>query len=613
MRSVNNLSANRILALLIEAGEIRSLNYNGAGTPPYALLGTRIDLLNGNIQTRGLFTDGATGDVSILGDITARTLTVLEAGIAAVTFGPTLDAFGNAGFGLKRVFLGTDDPELQAALHFQRGPAVAETQIFTRGPSNDELAYVRTGSQLNFSLVDCTAQQNNGAVVSGAEMSLTSSSAVNGAVAVLEAFDSPGNSASAVVQPLAVILTAAAVEIPTGLLRVGDDLEIADVNIANTWRLRGRQVTTTAQLQFGNNGANVLGQGSEIQVRTPAGNRFLQLTDTGDYWYIANTVANGFGYCHADNLIFRSAGSVIRMQINASGTEISQGHLTIPNGARLRNPADSSSLEVNNSSAFLDADSINLRTSAGVARVLLDSTGLQSSAVPFICAYDDPGATQTWTAAQFRAQDSERPRMAYWNTGVGVAPQVACPSGAGEHISILNNPGNNWVPILASAFTVSSSEAVKTNIATLDDAAVLDLLAVVPAPIRFDNAIAPHSIRPTQRFAALNERWQAKGRAPLRFTSAHSEGAEHDCSIDNCAGTDTASSPCSMMKNTRDRFGFSAEKLAAVLPAVAFHGDDGAPIGIAVDQLAALALASVAALQRRITELEHRLELLSTS
>jgi microcystin-dependent protein len=80
MRSLNTLSVTRLIALIIQAGEIESLNYvAGVGVPPYSSAGTRLDLINGNIYTPGLFVDGATGDVDVRGDITARSLTVLDA------------------------------------------------------------------------------------------------------------------------------------------------------------------------------------------------------------------------------------------------------------------------------------------------------------------------------------------------------------------------------------------------------------------------------------------------------------------------------------------------------------------------------------------------------
>lgn len=154
MRSVNVISAERVVAMLIEAGEIQSLNYTpgtppysgtgtrldlttgaiespnfavdaagnvsmtggamiggtivggdvesinyvaGAGTPPYSSAGTRLDLTNGNLYTRGLVVNAAANTVDIDGRVTARALTIpAQSGpdiVAAVALG---------GYGLKR-------------------------------------------------------------------------------------------------------------------------------------------------------------------------------------------------------------------------------------------------------------------------------------------------------------------------------------------------------------------------------------------------------------------------------------------------------------------------------------------------------------------------------
>jgi hypothetical protein len=88
-QSRNTLTAQRVIALLVQAGSIESLNYNPAGTPPYSLTGSRFDLTTGDIQTPGLFADG-TGGLSVRGDVTAETFTVLPAlpDVRSIVAGP---------------------------------------------------------------------------------------------------------------------------------------------------------------------------------------------------------------------------------------------------------------------------------------------------------------------------------------------------------------------------------------------------------------------------------------------------------------------------------------------------------------------------------------------
>ena len=78
MQSQNSLSVQQLIAVLIQAGSIQSLNYNPAGPAPFALAGTRIDLTNGDMKSTALFVDGATGNLSVKGLITATGLSILH-------------------------------------------------------------------------------------------------------------------------------------------------------------------------------------------------------------------------------------------------------------------------------------------------------------------------------------------------------------------------------------------------------------------------------------------------------------------------------------------------------------------------------------------------------
>lgn len=114
MQSENTISAQQIIAALIIAGSIQSANYNAAGTPPFSAAGTRLDLVNGNFQTPGLYVDGASGALTARGTIIAQALTMLDAlGNTRITFGPK--AFTTGPF-LDGYGLAYTDPAAPAAL-----------------------------------------------------------------------------------------------------------------------------------------------------------------------------------------------------------------------------------------------------------------------------------------------------------------------------------------------------------------------------------------------------------------------------------------------------------------------------------------------------------------
>ncbi len=115
MKSQNTITAQRIIALLIKAGAIESLNYNPAGPAPFSLTGTRLDLVNGDIQTPGLFSDGATGDLAVRGDITAETLTIIGPTTKSIVAGPVVGLAGST-YGLTLADTAWSDPDYAAGL-----------------------------------------------------------------------------------------------------------------------------------------------------------------------------------------------------------------------------------------------------------------------------------------------------------------------------------------------------------------------------------------------------------------------------------------------------------------------------------------------------------------
>lgn len=90
MQSRNVISAEAIIAILIQAGAIESLNYDGPDAPEvFADAGTRLDLINGDIISTAIAVDGSSGALAVRGDITAATIALLDLdGVRRVTFEP---------------------------------------------------------------------------------------------------------------------------------------------------------------------------------------------------------------------------------------------------------------------------------------------------------------------------------------------------------------------------------------------------------------------------------------------------------------------------------------------------------------------------------------------
>lgn len=113
------LSAKRVIALIVEAGELVSSNYVAGAVPPfYSVSGTRFDLTTGDLFTPGLVVDGVTGDVHVRGDITATSFTIPIGPGDDLAFVPSFtipDGSGTAAAGLVRgdrsIGWSNDDPD----------------------------------------------------------------------------------------------------------------------------------------------------------------------------------------------------------------------------------------------------------------------------------------------------------------------------------------------------------------------------------------------------------------------------------------------------------------------------------------------------------------------
>lgn len=224
---------------------------------------------------------------------------------------------------------------------------------------------------------------------------------------------------------------------------------------------------------------------------------------------------------------------------------------------------------------YFDASTHNFRSSDGsVTRLSIDS-GYVSSPLKFVSSYPSTGL-DGYGEAQFRAVAPTNPRIAFWQTGGSVAPQLAAKAGFGEEIQVLNSLGTSHAPIRASAFNPSSSLRFKTNVESIDDEEILGLIDKVPAPIRFDD-LEPE--------LTVNEEGEAR---------------PHDCDIDTCGGT--KDEPCRAITSHHKRFGFAAEELHESGLGIATCDDQGVVTGYSLDGSAAMALSGLAALKRIVDQ-----------
>lgn len=361
-------------------------------------------------------------------------------------------------------------------------------------------------------------------------------------------------------------------------------------------------------------GSGMLVQGP-LWVNT-GGNSTVSLGSTGLVSILGNStpslvITNAGGWIYVDTssgIRFRNqADSATWAQIDSGGLEITGTRTlafsTYGGGLYM---ADSTWLRVTGSkSFFVDAEirgAGNVVSQGAAACGAGTTTPEGSSARVFSQKHQD---AQAWSLSHFmlRSAGTVNRQVSIAFHAENVAP-ILCATGTGEQLHVRNNPNTGYAPIAASAFNIGSSLRFKQNVVDLDDNDVLTKVKTI-RPIRFRNKLRPQNLRPTERFKDTDARWQAKGKAPLNPGSNHVESHDHDCAVDNCFGT--PENPCSVTLNDTERLGVSAEQLYTVVPEAVNVDAEGVPETVDISQIAALALAGVGALTRRIEELESRI------
>jgi hypothetical protein len=159
------------------------------------------------------------------------------------------------------------------------------------------------------------------------------------------------------------------------------------------------------------------------------------------------------------------------------------------------------------------------------------------------------------------------------NGGGTAAVQLMCRAAEGVAVGTLSGDGNVWAPMLASAFTVQSTAAVKTDIRPLNDvvhpAGTQDPMSdTVPVPDIM--ALRPVAFRPSEYPTGTTE-------------------------------------PPLVLNEQRERIGLIAEEVELVMPSAVRRNLDGTAFGIDYDQVFVALLDHVQRLTAELTRLRTEL------
>lgn len=175
--------------------------------------------------------------------------------------------------------------------------------------------------------------------------------------------------------------------------------------------------------------------------------------------------------------------------------------------------------------------------------------------------------------------------FSFWVPASGVSPQVYCQGANGEVITVANSVGTSYAPIWASAFVVSSTERVKTDIVTARPA-----------------GIGTHSL-PTFRHlvqAVPARTWRRKN--PALVIDDEGNSREHLCGLDCDAGDGKFCS--AYLNHNALNIGLVAEELAEVLPEAVTLDPDLRPMGIDLYKVIGALWAAVQELSEEVDTLK---------
>ena len=218
-------------------------------------------------------------------------------------------------------------------------------------------------------------------------------------------------------------------------------------------------------------------------------------------------------------------------------------------------------------------------------------------------------SAKSWTSSQFMIESlnssgsdttNSLVQMTLHNDRYGVAPLIRNFGVEGESVGFANNANTAFIPIRASAFTVSSTIRIKQDIEAVEDA---DAIALAEKFLltSFLPKVRPGNVHLSERFTDVNERWVASSEERTALTPRPEDwdSHDHDCCVDPCAGD--ADTPCQVTVNDTRRFGGLAEWWGEVSPEQVNFDGEGIADSIDVDQVATTALGATGALSRKLT------------
>ena len=191
-------------------------------------------------------------------------------------------------------------------------------------------------------------------------------------------------------------------------------------------------------------------------------------------------------------------------------------------------------------------------------------------------------------------------QLAFHNDKYNIALNVRQFGPEGTTLGFANSTNTAFIPIKASAFTVSSTIRIKQDIEAVEDT---DAIALAEKFLltSFLPKARPENVHLSEQFKAKNAEWVAASPENEELTPEAEdwESHDHDCCTDACAGD--ADMPCQVAVNDTRRFGGLAEWWGEVAPEQVNFDGEGIADSIDVDQVATTALGAVGALSRKLT------------
>jgi hypothetical protein len=237
---------------------------------------------------------------------------------------------------------------------------------------------------------------------------------------------------------------------------------------------------------------------------------------------------------------------------------------------------------------YYDGNNHYWRTVGGAAASMTMDASRLNAVRGITSSYESPD--YYWSSGHFLAYptSSSNAQARLTLHSPGSAPQLACAGVDGERVKCVNGVITGYVPILASAFTVSSSITMKREVRPLRE----HVAPIVVRDPRDDIVAVPDvmSLRPV----VFRPKVPMLRIAPLDGDDEYTTERYQMVPQDGILGHE----------GTRERLGLIAEQVESVLPSAVDHNADGEVLGIDYAQVTVALLDHVQQLTKRIEMLE---------